>query len=123
MKPLSKIIEVADWSVAAYASSAGGETDAAASVVTLAFPEELFTSSLLVTNSAANGYDASPSIYVQPTQQFRLWGRVSVRAQTASVRVRDITNGADITLSGTSTFTLRGWQWFELTLTVPTGCG
>ncbi|MCR4342011.1 MAG: hypothetical protein NUW01_19210, partial [Gemmatimonadaceae bacterium] len=123
VKVLSKIIEVADWSQAAWAAGVGGESNAAATVVTLAFPEELFEESLLVTNSGATGYDASPSVYVQPTQQYRIWGRVSVRAEEASVRVRDITNTADITLSGTSTFTLRGWQWFEITFTVPTGCG
>ncbi len=123
VKPLSKLIEVADWSQAAWAAGVGGESNAAATVVTLAFPEELAEESLLVTNSGAAGYDASPSLYVQPTQQFRLWGRGSVRAVTASIRVRDITNGADITLSGISTFTLRGWQWFEVMLTIPSGCG
>lgn len=124
VKPLSKLAEVADWSTAAYATSAGGETDSAGTVTTLAFPEELFTSSMLVTNSGAAGYLASPSLYVQPTQTYRVWGRVSARAETASIRVRRITaTAADITLSGTSTFTLRGWQWFEVTFTVPDGCG
>lgn len=123
VKPLSVLPEVAEWSTAAYSSSSGGETNSAATVVTLDYPSEWFQSSLLVTNSGADGYDASRSVYVQPTHRYTLFGRVSVRAQTASIRVRDITNGADITLTGDSTFTLRGWQWFKVELTVPTGCG
>ena len=125
VKPLSKVFEVADWSQAAWAAGVGGESNAAATVVTLDFPEEFAEESLLITNSGADGYCASPSFYVQPEQKYRVWGKVSVRAQTASIRVRDITNGADITLSFVTedtTFTLRGWQWFELTFTVPSGC-
>lgn len=125
-KPLSILADVAAWSTAAYSSSAGGVQDATGAVTTLAFPEEIFASGMLVTNTGATGYIASPSFYVQPTQQYRVFARVSVRAQTATVRVRDITNGADITgsyVTDTSSFTLRGWRWVELTFTVPTDCG
>ena len=123
VKPLSKLSKVADWSLSTYDATEGGETDAAGSVTTLDFPEEWFEEGLTVTNSGAAGYLSSERLKVQPTQQFRVWGWVSVAAQTASVRVRDLTNGADITLSGTSTFTLDGWQTFEITFTIPTGCG
>lgn len=122
-RALSVFPEVADWSTAAYASSAGGVTNAAAEPLTLAFPERIFDRALLVTNSGANGYCASPSAYVQPTQSVVVFGRVAARAQTASVRLRDISNGADITLSGTSSFTLRGQQWFVCSGLVPSGCG
>lgn len=123
VKPLSKLSEVADWSLSAYDVTEGGETNAAGEVATLGYPEELFDRGLTITNSGADGILSSERLKVQPTQQFRLWGWVSVGAQTASVRVRDLTNGADITLSGTATFTLDGWQTFEITFTIPSGCG
>lgn len=120
--PLSVLPDVTAWSTSAYSSTAGGETDAAATVQTMDFPHEYFQQSMLVTNSGADGYEASPSYYVQDGDRYRVVGWVSTRAQTASVRARDITNTADITISETATFTLRGWLYFELTFTVPTGC-
>lgn len=121
--PLSVLPDITSWSTSAYSSTAGGETDSDATVQTMDFPHEYFEQSMLVTNSGAAGYESSPSYYVQDGDQYRVVGWVSVRAQTASMRVRDITNGADISLSNTSTFTLRGWQYFDLTLTTPADCG
>lgn len=122
-KPLSVLKEVSDWSVAAYSGSAGGEQDSAGVSTALDFPNEIFAKSMVITNSAANGNIASESWYVQPTWVMQIWGRVSARSGTAAVRLRDITNGADITLEETSTFTLRGRRWFHNTATIPTGCG
>lgn len=124
-RPLSVLADVADWPVAAYSATAGGVTSAAGAATTLAFPEEFARQSMLVTNSGVNGLISSERYRVQPQQQFRLWGRVSARAQTPSVRVRDLTNTADITLQANpaSTFTLLGWQWWEVTFTVPALCG
>lgn len=114
-KPLSVIKEVADWTTS-------GASNATAVPTTLDFPQELFDKSMLVTNSGAAGYIPSESYYVQPTQTLRIFGWVSTRAQTASIRLRDVTSSADITLSGTSTFTLRGWQGFDVTAVIPTSC-
>lgn len=114
LKPLSVLADVAEWTTV---------SNAAMVPQTLDFPREMFAQSALVTNSGAAGYLASPSWYVQPDQRARIFGRVAVRAQTASVRLRDITNSADITLSTPSTFTLRGEQWFEVTGTIPASCG
>lgn len=123
MKPLSILPQVEEWSTAAYDAVLGGETNSAGVVTDLTFPDTLFFRGMLVTNSGADGILASRSFYVQPTQQYRIFGRVSTRAQTPSIRVRNITATADITLDETATFTLRGNQWFEVTFTVPALCG
>lgn len=122
-KPLSLISQVHLWATAAYSATAGGVTDATGSAAALAFPRAIFDQGMTVTNTGASGIISSEMLRVQPTQQYRLFGRVSVAAQTASIRVRDLTNGADITLTGDSTFTLNGEQWFEVTFTIPTDCG
>lgn len=122
-KPLSIFKEVADWRTGAYSAVTGGVTNAAAAPQALDFPNELFANSMLVTNSGAAGIISSEVYDVQPAQVIHVVGSVSVRAQTASIRVRDITNGVDITvLGGVSTFTFRGRQWFNVTATVPAAC-
>jgi len=123
VKPLSILPQVEEWSTAAYDATLGGETDAAGAVTDLAFPDTLFFRGMLITNSGASGYLASPSFYVQPTEKYRIFGRVSARAQTPSIRVRNITATADISLDETATFTLRGNKWFEVTFTIPALCG
>ena len=103
-------------------------TDWTASSSTLArqggtFPTEVWPASLLVTNSGANGRAASASIYaLQPTDRFYLYVPVSTRVGTAQVIVRDVTNSANISLSGTATATRRGWTGIEVTGQVPSGC-
>lgn len=88
----------------------------------MTFPQEFARDSLLVTNSATNGAAESASIYPRPTAAFYLWVPVSARVGTAEVIVRDVTNGANITLSGTSTVTGRGWTAIEVTGNIPDGC-
>lgn len=123
-KPLSVLAPVEEWSRSAYSATTGGVTNATATPAALDFPEELFTSAMQVANSDDGGLISSERYRVQPNQIFRVWGRVSVAAQTASIRVRDLTNSADITLAGaTTTFTLAGWQWFDVIFTIPSGCG
>ena len=123
-KPLSVLAQVEEWSTGAYSATAGGVTNATALAAALSFPDELFTQGMTVTNSGVNGILSSEVLKVQPQQSFRLWGRVSVAGQTASVRVRDLSNTADISLTGaTSTFTLNGWQWFEIEFVIPANCG
>ena len=80
-----------------------------------------FRASLRVTNSAANGYAASTSLWGRPGQSFYLYVPVSARTGTAEVIVRDVTNGANVTLSGTATSTGRGWSGIEVTGQVPSG--
>lgn len=123
LRELSVVASVDTWSVAAYSGDAGGETNAAGSLVDLAFPSQYFAQALRITNSGANGIVGSPTKTVQPGQQMRVTGWVSVTAETAKIRLRDITNGADIALSGEDEFTLPGWQYFDLQGVVPAGCG
>ena len=87
------------------------------------FPTEVWPASTLVTNSGVDGRSASTSIYaLQPTDGFWLYVPVSVRAQTASVIVRDVTNSVNITLNGTSTATRRGWTGLQVSGTIPATC-
>lgn len=124
VKVLSILPPVEEWSTSAYDVVLGGETDSAGAVTDLTFPDTMFFRGMLITNSGANGYLASRSFYVQPDQKYRIFGRVSARAQTPSVRVRRITaTAADITLDETATYTLRGNKWFEVAFTIPAGCG
>lgn len=123
VKPLSILADVEDWLTSAYDATTGGVTDAAAVPAALDFPDEIFAEGMTITNSGATGILSSRRFRVQPSEQYRVWGRLSVGAQTASVRVRDLTNGADITLNNTDTYTLDGWQWFDKTFTIPSGCG
>ncbi|KKN82260.1 hypothetical protein LCGC14_0310730 [marine sediment metagenome] len=98
----------------------GGATIA---IQTLSFPYEFATNTILGTNAAGNEGATSPSIYVQPNQFFYIYVPVSVRTGTAELVVRDVTNGADISLGGTATATLRGWTGIEGTFTIPAACG
>ena len=123
VKPLSILTDVEDWLTTAYDATTGGVTDASAVPAALDFPDEIFAEGMTITNSGVNGILSSRRFKVQPDEQYRVWGRVSVTAQTASVRVRDLINSADITLADTDTYTLAGWQWFDKTFTVPSGCG
>jgi hypothetical protein len=93
-------------------------------IQTLSFPYEHWRNAILGTNTVANEYIESASMYVRPSEHFYLFVPVSVRVGTAQILVRDITNGANIELSGTDlTTTLRGWTAFEVTGQVPSGCG
>lgn len=87
------------------------------------FPDHQWPYNMLVTNSGADGYAASASIYaIRDGDYFYLYVPVSARVGTAEVKVRDVTNSADISLSGTSTETRRGWSAIEVTGQVPSGC-
>lgn len=92
----------------------------------MAFPNEFEPYSLLVNNNGvATGHANSESFYVSDAQQYVTWCRVSSRSGTARFRVRDITHGADISLSPVGngpTFTRRGWTWGVFTFSVPTDC-
>lgn len=88
-----------------------------------AFPDSRFPFTMLVTNSGANGRAVSTSIYsIRAGDFFYLYVPVSVRVGTAEIIVRDITNGADISLSGTTIETRRGWSGFEVRGQIPSGC-
>ncbi len=97
----------------------GGATRA---IQSLSFPYEFAENSLLVTNAAANEGVVSPSIYPRPNQSFYLYVPVSVRSGTGELVVRDVTNSANISLSGTSTATGRGWTGIEVTFSIPGTC-
>lgn len=87
------------------------------------FPTELWPATMTATNSGATGGARSASIYaIRAEDYFYLYVPVSVRSGTAQVIVRDVTNGADITLNGTSSETRRGWSAFEVTGQVPASC-
>ena len=87
------------------------------------FPDGRFPFTMLVTNSGANGAAKSDSIFaVRASDSFYLYVPVSTRVGTSKIIVRDITNGADIALSGTTTETRRGWSGFEVTGQVPATC-
>ena len=95
-------------------------TDSTRTVAANAFPYETWRNTITVTNSDTNGRIASASLYKRPNQDFYLYVPVSVESGTATVIVRDVTNGANITLSGTSTATGRGWTGIEVTGEIPT---
>lgn len=121
LKALSVLRDVSEWSTAAYAAGAGGVTNAAGAVQTLDFPEEYFEKAMRVSNSGGNGILASEAYKVQPQQTYRIFGYVSARADTPSIRIRNLA-GSDVALDQTATFTLMGWQYFEHTFTIPAGC-
>lgn len=98
-------------------------TDSTRTVASGVFPYEVWRSSILVTNSAANGRIASDSLYRRIGQKFYLYVPVSVRSGTATVIVRDVTGSTNIALTGTSTSTGRGWTGIEVTGEIPTGGG
>lgn len=119
IKPLSVLTDVETWTT----KINGSETLTAAA---MSFPDELAAKSLLVNNNAGgtNGGVKSESYYVQAgVDSLRATGMVSVRTGTANIIIRDVTNGANISLNGTSSFTLRGWQHFDVSCAVPSGCG
>ena len=88
----------------------------------LVFPQEFARDSLRCSNSATNSGVESASIYPRPNAAFYLWVPVSAQTGTAEVIVRDVTNNTNITLSGTSTVTGRGWTAIEVTGNVPDNC-
>lgn len=112
MKPVTMVTDI---------ELIGANQNASVAVQTLGFPTEYFSQSMLVTNTAANGSGQTSSLYVQPGQTLRIFGFVSARTGTAKVRLRDITNGADINIPS-NTFTLRGWRFFLFEVAVPAGC-
>jgi len=92
-------------------------------VTDVIFPQQFARNSLRVTNSGANGYAESESVYTRPNANFFLWVPVSVFSGTsAEVIVRDVTNSTNITLSGVSTAVGRGWTGIEVTGQIPTDC-
>lgn len=118
LKPLSLLSDVSGW----LANATETVTQTA-----MAFPSEFYPfSSLINNNGVANGHANSESFYPRPLQRHWVFGRVSARTGTATLRVRDITNGADIALQAeagsAASFIGRGWQWFLYSFTVPTGC-
>lgn len=113
-KPLSMLTDVEAWTILL-----GDETLATQA---LDFPTQFVAQAARVTNASANGGLSSEQLNVQPNQSYRLAGRVSVRSGTAILRARDRSGNADITLSGTSQFTKLGWQRFDTTFTIPSGC-
>lgn len=89
----------------------------------LSFPREFARNSLLVTNAGANGRASSASMYVRPGMQFYIYAPVSIRSGTAELIVRDITNSADVLLSGSAVTAVgRGRTAIEATGIVPTNC-
>lgn len=115
-RPLTVLTEVETWT----GEIVGTETLA---VNTLDFPSEFAEKSLQITNPASIGGAKSESYYVQPGARFDLFGLVSVRSGTGTIRVRRITStAADIDLEGTAEFTLRGWQRFCVSFEIPDGC-
>ena len=109
-------------------SSANWEAVGGSSTVTkatLSFPVEYSRDTIVFDCvDSANAYAESASMYVQPSQAFYLHVPVSARGSaTAELKVRDITNSADITLTPAApTNTGRGWTAFNVTGTVPSGC-
>lgn len=123
MIPLSEVPN-ADYELALAASNWNGENNATLAIATLSFPTEFARNSLTVTSTAGvDEYAESASMYVQPSEDFYLYVPVSARATTtAEVIVQDITNTAEISLSGTATATGRGFTGIEVTFTAPSGC-
>ena len=121
--PLSEVPN-ADSELALASSNWNGENNASIAIASLSFPSEFARNSLTVTSTAAvDEYAESASMYVQPSEDFYLYVPVSARGSTtAEVIVRDITNSAEITLSGTATATGRGFTGISLTFTTPSGC-
>lgn len=86
----------------------------------LSFPvTQVGRNALRVTNSAANGFAQSTGLFGRPSQTFYIYVPVSTRSGTSEIIVRDVTNGANISLSGTVTSTGRGWTALEVTGQVP----
>jgi len=120
LKPLSIIPQVEDWPVSAYSAGSGGDSNAAAVATDFAWQDGMFKAGMLVTNSGADGFVAPIAFRAVAGQEIRVFGRVGRIAQTASVRVFDITGGADIAIAGESEFTGGGGnQWFDVTATMP----
>ncbi|HZP56216.1 MAG TPA: hypothetical protein VFC53_01520 [Dehalococcoidia bacterium] len=121
-RPLSVLAYVENWATSAYDQTAGGVSNATATKQTLDFPQQYQGSALRVTNTGANGYCSSEAFGVQPAQVYRVFGWARALAQTGSIRVRDLTHGADIAVQGTATFSLLGWVYLDFLVTIPAGC-
>ena len=80
--------------------------------------------SLLALASAANSGYQSATILVDPTNAGPWYVQALVRAQigTATLRPYDVTNSANIAVSGTQTWALRGWGLINLTFNLPATC-
>ncbi|HXK34687.1 MAG TPA: hypothetical protein VNM91_11835 [Dehalococcoidia bacterium] len=115
LRALSVLSDCDTWSAATNATATAQQTT---------FPKQYAPKKLRVTNTGPNGHVDSEVLLVQPGETYRLTGLVSVVAQTASIRVLNVTAGnTDIALSGQTTFTLDGWQYVDVQFTVPAGCG
>lgn len=121
-QPLSEITN-SDYEDALSSSNWTGQSSATLAVQTLGFPSQFARYALRVTNSGANGYARSASLYTRPTRNFYLYIPVSAITGTAELIVRDVTNSANITLSGSATTVSgRGWTGIEVTGTIPAAC-
>jgi hypothetical protein len=121
--PLSEIVN-ADYELDLAASNWESDGNATIAVASLSFPSEFARNSMTVTSTAGvDEYAESASMYVQPSEDFYLYVPVSARGSTtAEVIVQDVTNTAEITLSGTATVTGRGFTGIAVTFVTPTGC-
>lgn len=112
---------VTNWTVA------GGATRSKAYS---SFPDAYWRRELRVVHTtAATDYVKSASLYVNPGERYflqcavRAYVTATSAAATASIVVRDITNGADISLGGIKTSHIgRGQGHISLLWTVPAGC-
>lgn len=80
--------------------------------------------SLRVLAGAANQYAQSGTLLVDPTNQPSWFAQALVRAQvgTATLLPYDVTNSANITVSGTQTWTAQGWGIISINFTLPATC-
>ena len=121
IQPITELLN-GDWEDAL--GSTWSATDSALAIQNnIGPPQEVWRNVLRVTNSGANGRAASTSLYGRISQSFYVYVPVSVRSGTATLIVRDVTGSTNISLSGTSTSTGRGWTGIEVTGQVPTGGG
>lgn len=121
LQPLSELLN-ADWEDAI--GTTWAVTSATQAIQTnIGFPvASVGRNANRVTNSGAGGYTQSTSLFTRPGQTFFFYVPVSARTGTAEVIVRDVTNSATVTTSGTATATGRGWTGIQLTGSVPAGC-
>lgn len=118
--------ELVDGSTTAWAG-----TNATPSLVALTPPTEYVRRALRVTATAANGYMESQALDVDVDNRDSWWVHALVRALAtaggnaggaATLVLRDLTNGADITPDEALTWTRRGWGLIESSFTIPADC-
>lgn len=97
------------------------------SVINPAPPDEFAWRAIRLTPSnATTAFTQGITLECDPDDRIQWWVSALVRcngAVTAELRVRDITNGADITLDqGTLDWTREGWGFLESNFELPTDC-